>query len=133
MAERIQLSRRRGARIPDGAVLVSRPGRFGNPFRTGIERRTPPEEAARLRMVAAGKFDLFLTLRRHKPAWWVGSDIVYPSDVDIAALAGRSLACWCPLPEPGGPDWCHAAVLMRAATMLAEGSARETVAAGCRG
>ena len=27
-------------------------------------------------------------------------------------LAGRDLACWCPLPEPGRPDWCHAAVLL---------------------
>jgi len=30
-------------------------------------------------------------------------------------LAGHPLACWCPLPEPGTPDWCHAAVLIRRA------------------
>lgn len=27
-------------------------------------------------------------------------------------LAGRDLMCWCPLPEPGQPDHCHAAVLL---------------------
>ena len=33
----------------------------------------------------------------------------------LADLAGKNLACWCPLPEPGQPDWCHAAVLLRLA------------------
>lgn len=27
-------------------------------------------------------------------------------------LAGRSLMCWCPTPDPGEPDHCHAAVLL---------------------
>jgi hypothetical protein len=30
-------------------------------------------------------------------------------------LAGRDLACWCPLPAPGQPDHCHAAVLLEVA------------------
>ncbi|OKI54408.1 hypothetical protein AMK17_25255 [Streptomyces sp. CB00072] len=30
----------------------------------------------------------------------------------VRDLAGRDLACWCPLPEPGQPDHCHAAVLL---------------------
>jgi hypothetical protein len=30
-------------------------------------------------------------------------------------LGGRDLMCWCPLPEPGEPDWCHGAVLLRLA------------------
>jgi hypothetical protein len=25
------------------------------------------------------------------------------------------LACWCPLPEPGETDWCHARVLLEIA------------------
>lgn len=32
---RIQLSRRKGWRMPDGAVSVARPTRWGNPFRLG--------------------------------------------------------------------------------------------------
>jgi hypothetical protein len=31
------------------------------------------------------------------------------------ALRGHNLACWCPLPEPGQPDHCHAAVLLEVA------------------
>lgn len=27
-------------------------------------------------------------------------------------LAGRDLACWCRLPEPGEPDLCHAAIIL---------------------
>lgn len=30
-------------------------------------------------------------------------------------LAGKDLACWCPLPPPGEPDICHAAVLLAVA------------------
>ncbi|MGE7437549.1 DUF4326 domain-containing protein [Kitasatospora sp. NPDC001175] len=30
-------------------------------------------------------------------------------------LAGRDLMCWCPDPEPGQPDHCHAAHLLRLA------------------
>ena len=31
-----------------------------------------------------------------------------------AELAGRDLACWCGIPEPGEPDLCHAAINLRA-------------------
>jgi hypothetical protein len=36
---------------------------------------------------------------------------------DVAAgiqrdLAGKDLACWCPLPAAGEPDICHAAALL---------------------
>ena len=34
---------------------------------------------------------------------------------DPAELAGKNLACWCPLPAPGEPDICHAAVLLELA------------------
>ncbi len=41
------------------------------------------------------------------------------SDGDLSALraelAGRDLMCWCPPPEPGEIDYCHAAVLLRLA------------------
>lgn len=30
-------------------------------------------------------------------------------------LRGRNLACWCPLPEPGEPDCCHAATYLELA------------------
>jgi len=47
---------------------------------------------------------------------WLRQDGLDVSVTDVrAALAGRNLACWCPLPKPGEPDFCHAAVLLRVA------------------
>ncbi|MDI5965788.1 DUF4326 domain-containing protein [Streptantibioticus silvisoli] len=34
---------------------------------------------------------------------------------EVRDLAGRDLMCWCAEPEPGEPDHCHAAVLLRVA------------------
>lgn len=34
---------------------------------------------------------------------------------DIHELIGKDLACWCPLPAPGSPDFCHAVALLDAA------------------
>ncbi len=40
----------------------------------------------------------------------------YPSVEEIRReLAGKDLACWCPLPAPGKSDDCHAAVLLEVA------------------
>ena len=33
----------------------------------------------------------------------------------LPTLRGKNLACWCPLPGPGGRDTCHAAVLLERA------------------
>ena len=30
----------------------------------------------------------------------------------LPSLRGKNLACWCPLPERGEPDSCHAALLL---------------------
>jgi hypothetical protein len=37
--KRIQLLRTNGWRMPEGAVSVTRPGRWGNPFRVGKQYR----------------------------------------------------------------------------------------------
>jgi hypothetical protein len=37
MPRRIQLSRKKGWRLPDGAVSVARPGPLGNPFVIGSD------------------------------------------------------------------------------------------------
>ena len=36
-------------------------------------------------------------------------------------LRGKNLACWCPLPKPGEPDYCHAAILLEIANAPTEG------------
>jgi hypothetical protein len=92
----VQLRRRRGWRKPDGAVVVARPSRWGNPFPIGPGRSRVEAVAAYERALAAG--DLPFTVH------------------DVRReLAGRDLCCWCPLDES-----CHADVLLRVANGAGE-------------
>ena len=117
MPTRIQRKRTKGWKAPQGAVYVGRPTRWGNPARVVYNRQTrgwhvehdhggnvgtwPTAEAAR-------QFAVQVYLA------WLGG---HPELADSARkeLRGRDLMCWCPLPEPGQPDHCHAAVLLRLA------------------
>lgn len=100
---RIQLSRKKGWRLPAEAVNVARPGRWGNPFPIGKEgplgRIAPDQEGA------VGFFRDMLRDPEMRAA------VGYPSDAEIIAeLVGKDLACWC---KPGDP--CHADVLLEIA------------------
>ena len=96
---RLRLSRERGfnlqehSRAVNGleAVNVARPSKWGNPYRVGIR--------------------LFATAAMAAEAF---KDNL-PSDLNLDELRGKNLACWCPLPEPGERDQCHAAVLLELA------------------
>jgi hypothetical protein len=83
---RIRLSRQRGWRKPPGAVVVSRPSRWGNPFPIGPDRSAAEAVA----------------LYRE----WITPRV----DEVRVQLAGRDLCCWCPLDRP-----CHADVLLELA------------------
>ena len=97
VARRVQLSRRAGWRKPAGAVVVARPTRWGNPFRV-------TNEGTRADAVAA-----------FEQALAVGDPILGFTTEDVQReLAGRDLACWCPLDQP-----CHADVLLRLANLAA--------------
>ncbi len=100
--KRIQLSRKRGWRKPEGAVVVSRPSRFGNPFRwRDCTPDARPTSAAR-----GAAVDLYRE--------W----IMRPEQAELRAAArkelrGRDLCCWCPvLDEHGDRAPCHADVLL---------------------
>jgi len=99
---RIQLRRTKGWRLPDGAVTVARPSRWGNPFRVGDPGIADRDEAV-------ARFAALLAARR---AGTEPPDApAYPSDDEIRAeLAGHDLACWCPLDGP-----CHAETLLQIA------------------
>ena len=92
---RIQLSRRKGWRMPPNTVKVCRPTRWGNPHRIGA---CDGCLAIHSRAEAVQAFERGLTEADRAEA--------------VRDLAGKNLACWCPLPEPGDPDICHAAVLL---------------------
>ncbi len=104
---RIQLSRERGWRMPEGAVKVDRTTRWGNPFRveafgypTHLTAGCNEAKHWRHRKAVAS----FLRMLENETR-------AYPSLDEIRRdLHGRSLACWCPLDAP-----CHADVLLEIA------------------
>ncbi len=89
---RVQLSRRKGWRMPANTVKVCRPGKFGNPFVVGVDG-TAAECVEKFAM------DIYHQNGR------VGFEVD-----DVAALRGKNLACWCKLGAP-----CHADVLLNLA------------------
>lgn len=101
--KRIQLRRTKGWRKPEGAVVVARPSRWGNPFRVGD--RVPigrSAEPTRFETVV----DAADAVRRYRR--WLRH--IERSEDLVPLLRGRDLACWCPLDQP-----CHADVLLEIA------------------
>lgn len=89
MPQRYQRSRRKGARLPAGVVVVTRPTRWGNPHPLDLGRAE--------------------AVRRYREDLLAGRLAVTVDDVK-RELRERDLACYCPLDEP-----CHAEVLLAVA------------------
>lgn len=100
MPERIQLSRKKGWRKPENTVVVARPSSWGNPFRVGenaLSRADAVEQFRDLVMDPGRAYRGFRAQVREE-------------------LAGKNLACWCPLDQP-----CHAEVLLEIANRPPDG------------
>lgn len=110
---RVQLSRRKGWRIPPDTIVVARPGRWGNPF--AVERYGRARAVALFRRMIDGHGDMKLdpdeerAFEAARQAWLqrLGGDATQRIRDE---LRGRNLACWCPLDGP-----CHADVLIEVA------------------
>lgn len=102
------------------AVYVGRGSRWGNPFAVVRQADGLYGIPAAVTSGPWPTFDTATEARReavHLFALHTGVMGMFEyDDDDLAAmrkqLAGRDLTCWCPAPEPGEPDWCHAAYLM---------------------
>lgn len=105
MAKRIQRQRTKGWRMPEGAVYVGRPTRWGNGHVPG-----------RL-SCSVGGFDVWVEDAAHA-VWLFRADgpeslFHFGEAPHWEALRGKDLACWCPLEdEDGNRVPCHADVLL---------------------
>lgn len=104
MPKRIQMTRQRAWRYehPD-AVVVPRPSRWGNPYAVAGTTRDfdGVETAVNDRETAVALFRRLL----QEASGDSTADAYF-----LATLAGRDLACWCPLDQH-----CHADVLLELA------------------
>ena len=107
--QRVQLSRKKGFRLPPLTVNVARPGKWGNPYRIGkpVDMRQArcygwkmrfPERVCKDAEQAVQLFRLSVALDD-------GLQLVARQE-----LRGKNLACWCALGRP-----CHADVLLEIA------------------
>lgn len=138
--KRIQRQRSAGWRIPEGAVYVGRPSRYGNPYVVGEAlARVPALDGSEWepedRISAPGYHHPYMhadghytrhvsrlqtraecveSFRLHLAKW---GKIMTGHGATIAQirdeLAGKDLICWCPLDQP-----CHADVLLEIAATV---------------
>ncbi|QYB01454.1 DUF4326 domain-containing protein [Rhodococcus sp. USK10] len=102
MAQRVQRKRTKGWRMPEGAVFVGRPTKWGNPFRVGSMTYLTGKKAGQ-KIDAEGVVAMY----RHQLTRECNEEA---RELIRAELAGRDLACWCSLSDP-----CHADVLLEIA------------------
>ena len=100
--KRIQRKRTKGWRMPEGAVYVGRPSKWGNPIQVGAIQAWENGATNERKFTYAAS-----------PAQAV-EQFRFLAEADVenvrAELAGKILACWCPLDQP-----CHADVLLEIA------------------
>lgn len=105
MNQRVQLSRRKGWRMPPNTVKVDRSTKWGNPFIVG-------KHGTREDCVTLFKFLIHghLCISVDKACADAQQQCVKMAKRNLRHLRGKELACWCPLNAP-----CHADVLLEAA------------------
>ena len=88
MPERIQRKRVKGWKMPENTVSVTRPGKWGNPFKENVWGRE-------------------LALRNYRDFL---ETCIKTGALNINEIKGKNLACFC---KPGEP--CHADILLEVA------------------
>jgi hypothetical protein len=110
MPKRIQRKRMKGWKLPDGAVCVTRPGKWGNPFTVMPNARPGAKVGGALGYQAVSTVEDAIECFR-------AMFDVRPDMTKVAQdeLRGKDLACFCKLGEP-----CHADVLLEIANRIEE-------------
>lgn len=121
--KRIQRQRTKGWRMPDGAIYVGRPTIWGNPYSVGGPAQVEADwgESRGLQHEMEGStgitpaqaveaYEDCMLLRLGLPPYDEEDDYNLGWREALRGLAGKDLACWCPLDQP-----CHADVLLELA------------------
>ncbi|MCL1927572.1 MAG: DUF4326 domain-containing protein [Treponema sp.] len=122
MPKRIQRKRTKGWKMPENAVYVGRPTKWGNPF-TGDDAVEKYKEAISewpikdktmdewFLVGGKGSLDMLINL--------AGRNISSLNEIPrkgrnvLNELKGKDLACWCPLTNKDGTPYnCHADILL---------------------
>ena len=108
---RIQRKRTKGWRMPDGAIYVGRPSRFGNRYKA--------DDCGEC-LYDAGHMGSHAPLGPdgavHEYRSWLNVELWHFDATFLASLRGRDLVCWCPLEDEAGIRVpCHADVLLELA------------------
>lgn len=105
---RFQLSRVKGSRKPEGAIAVSRPSKWGNPWKAEVVDGVGwccTDTRNGLIVQASDRADAHDLACAHYRTW-----IASRAAEVRAELRGKDLACWCPHDVR-----CHADVLLEIA------------------
>ena len=102
---RVQLSRKKGWRMPENTVSVARPTKWGNPTNWMDWLDAARQEWWAL--PSAGEREAWA---KEQAVQSFREDVVDGLIPDPSELRGKNLACWCRLDEP-----CHADVLLELA------------------
>lgn len=108
MGKRIQRKRTKGWKMPEGAVNVTRPSIWGNPFthddtQKAVDAYQQFIEGGCSFEMGPGKLQ-FAKNAHPDCLHWAFSEYVRDH---IHQLKGKDLMCWCPIGKP-----CHADVLL---------------------
>ena len=117
--KRIQRQRTKGWRMPEGAVYVGRPSRWGNPWRVVPVLRTAWDHGTPYAVVDEAGNSMGTFRNADRARYWAQLGFRQDFMEDVTPLRGFDLACWCPIGRP-----CHADVLLELAN-LGAGSAAE--------
>lgn len=122
MPHRYQLSRKRGARMPDHCRSVARPSRFSNPFRIVKMPHRKYRVVLPQDLHDPVIYDIYFTHTRpspvsrieaHRQAVACFKELMKQRrlpEADLQRIRGKHLACYCPLHLP-----CHADILLEIA------------------
>ena len=103
MPQRLQRSRKKGARLPEGTVVVMRPGQYGNPYKIGDPNPLDPNH----KITRDDAIELFWDYLAN-----MDRSVLHTL---LKGLRGKDLSCSCELSAH-----CHADIWLLLANMEPE-------------